>query len=376
MTTGWSVSSNMDDDTNHPLTDTWGKTFSILQQCNCLLQQQLGIVVYSSLVCVCCCERKRLLDQSPAAARWKAKTKSFPLPSSFRLSLEFLVLVSDRGSNPHPPSNERGKEKEKDAAWRFDTSSMLCPREECSSHNFVFLFSLSLSLPENHRCHFLSFGWSFPHERAPPPALFFSSLRLILNFWDPECCNRRYCAQPMHHAVPTPTPTPLQRLMTKELETSRAREGGVLPVGADYWRFVRLWLSTFRFFGSPSCPINPPTHPHVCLGSLVVLLLLCISLSIRRGEADRSTSSRALKSIYQNGIIKEKRWNSPRANPFWVHWTRPCWLATRHRSMAIWPWRTLVFCGRSAKYCCCCCPSPVQTNTEKKMKWKTLELLI
>jgi len=46
----------------------------------------------------------------------KSKNEEFPLPSSFRLSLEFLVLVSDRGSNPHPPSNKRAKEKEKDAA--------------------------------------------------------------------------------------------------------------------------------------------------------------------------------------------------------------------------------------------------------------------
>ena len=42
----------------------------------------------------------------------------------------------------------------------------------------------------------------------------------------------------------------------------------------------------------------------------------------------------------------------PRAKPSLVHWARPCWFPTLQRRMAVCPSRTLVFCGRSIKYCC------------------------
>ena len=41
----------------------------------------------------------------------------------------------------------------------------------------------------------------------------------------------------------------------------------------------------------------------------------------------------------------------PRAKPSFVHWTRPTRFSISHLRMAVWPWRTEVFIGRSTNRC-------------------------
>ena len=177
---------------------------------------------------------------------------------------KFVVFGERSRKPPHPPSNEKGGENEK--TLREGLTHCRCyTLEKSAAHTTSLFFFISLSLS-----HSLSLiqAPTLPlplirlilSTRTRLPLAFFL-LHLILNFWDPELL------QLLLQPLPPSTPMPLQRLMIKEWETSKAREGSrqcwLLTINST----VIINFSLLRF----SLLSHQSTHPHVCVGSFGAL---------------------------------------------------------------------------------------------------------